>query len=41
MSKGIDRMIIQSSNDFSKATEQLLNKKKVIHILQEEISSRI
>ena len=31
----------QSSNDFSKAAEQLLNKTEVIHISQEEISSRI
>ena len=41
MSKGTDRMTVQSSNDFSKAAEHLLNKTEVTHILQVEISSRI
>ena len=40
ISKGGDRIIFQSSNDFPKAAEQLLNKTEVIHISQEEISSR-
>ena len=35
MSKRDDRIIVQSSNDFSKASEQLLNKTEVIHISQE------
>ena len=38
MSKGYDRIIVQSSNDSSKAAEQLLNKTEKIHISQEEIS---
>ena len=41
MSKGDDRIIVQSSNDFSKTAEQLLNKTEVIYISQKEISSRI
>ena len=41
MSKGDGRIIVQSSNGFSKAAEQLLNKTEVIHISQEEIFSRI
>ena len=40
MSKGDYRIIVQSSNDFSKAAGWLLNKTEVIHISQEEISSR-
>ena len=36
MSKGNDRIIVQLSNDFSKAAEQLLHKTEVIHISQEE-----
>ena len=40
MSKGDGRIIVQSSNDFSKVAEQL-NKTEVIHISQEEISSTI
>ena len=40
MSKGDYRIIVQSSNDFSKAAGRLLNKTEVIHISQEEISSR-
>ena len=41
--KGVTESLFsaQSSNDFSKAAEQLLNKTEVIHISQEEISSRI
>ena len=41
MNKGDGRIIVQSSNDFSKVAEQLLNKTEVIHISQEEISSTI
>ena len=41
MSKGDYRITVQSSIDFSKAAGQLLNKTEVIHISQEEISSRI
>ena len=41
MSKRDDRIIVPSSNDFSKATKQLLNKTEMIHILQEEGSSSI
>ena len=41
MSKGGDRIILQSSTDFSKAAEQLLNKTEMIHNSQQEISSRI
>ena len=41
MSKEDDRIIVQSSTDFSKPAEQLLNKTEVIYILQEEISSSI
>ena len=41
MSKGYDRIIVQLSNDFSKAVEQLLHKTEAIHISEEEISSRI
>ena len=41
MSKEDDRIIVQSSTDFSKAAEQLLNKTEVIYISQEEISSSI
>ena len=41
MIKGDDRIIAQSSNNFSKAAEQLLNKTEVIHISQEEIYSQI
>ena len=37
MRKGHSRIIVQSSNDFLKSTEQLLNKTEVIHISQEEI----
>ena len=37
MSKGNNKIIIQSSNYFSKAAEQLLNKTEVIHISQEDI----
>ena len=40
MNKGDGRIIVQSSNDFSKVAEQL-NKTEVIHISQEEISSTI
>ena len=40
MSKGNDRIIAQSSNDFSKTAERLLNKTEVIHISQKP-SSRI
>ena len=41
MTKGDDRTIAQSSNNFSKAAEQPLNKTEVIHISQEEIYSQI
>ena len=41
MSKGDDRITVQSSNDFSKAAEQLINKTKVIHTSKEDISSGI
>ena len=41
MSKRDGKIIVQSSNDFSTSAEQLLNKTEVIHISQEEISSRI
>ena len=41
MSKWDDRIIVQSSNSVSKVAEQLINKTEVIHISQEEISSRI
>ena len=41
MSKGGNRIIVQSSNDFSKAVQQLLNKTDVTCISHEEISSRI
>ena len=41
LSQGDDRIIVQPSNDFSKAGEQLLNKPEEIHISQEEISSTI
>ena len=41
MSKGDDIIILQSSTDFSKAAEQLLNKTEMILISQYEISSRI
>ena len=41
MSKGDERITVQSSNDFSKAAEQLLNKTEVTLISQEEISSGI
>ena len=41
MSKGDNRIIVHSSNDFSKAADLLLNKTEVIHISQEEIYSRI
>ena len=41
MSKGDDRIIVQSSNDFSEAAQQLLNKTEMIHISQEKNSSRI
>ena len=34
MGKEDNRIIVQSSNDFSKAAEQLLNKTEVIHISQ-------
>ena len=34
MGKGDNRIIVQSSNDLSKAAEQLLNKTEVIHISQ-------
>ena len=34
-------VIFQSSNDFSKAAQQLLNKTEAIHISQEGISSRL
>ena len=34
MSKGDDRIILQSSTDFSKAAEQLLNKTEMILISQ-------
>ena len=37
MSKGGDRIIAQSLNDFSKAAEHLLNKTEVIQISQEKI----
>ena len=37
MSEADDRITVQSSNDFLKAAEQLLNKTEVIHISQEEI----
>ena len=40
-SKKDDRIIVQLSNDFSKAAEQLLHKTEVIHISQKEISSII
>ena len=40
MNKGDGRIIVQSSNDFSKVAEQL-NKTEVIHISREEISSTI
>ena len=39
-SKKDDRIIVQLSNDFSKAAEQLLHKTEVIYISQEEISPR-
>ena len=35
MSKATDRVIVQLSNYYSKAGEQLLNKTEVIHISQE------
>ena len=41
MSKGDDRIIVQLSNDFSTAAERVLHKTEVIHISQEEFSSRI
>ena len=41
MSNGDDKIIVQSSNGFSKAAEQLLNKTEVIHNSQQEISSRV
>ena len=41
MSKGDNKIIVQSSNDFSKAVQQPLNKTDVICISHEEISSRI
>ena len=41
MSKGDDKIIVQSSNSFSKVEEQLLNKTQVIDISQEEIYSRM
>ena len=41
MNKWSNRIIVQSSNDLSKAAEQLLNKIEMIHISQEEISTRI
>ena len=41
MSIGCERINVQLSNYFSKAAEHLLNKTEVIHVSQEEISSRI
>ena len=41
MGKGDNRIIVQSSNDFSKAAEQLLNKTEVTHISHEEFCSRM
>ena len=41
MSKGNNRITVQSPNNFSKAAEELQKKTEVIHISQEEISSRI
>ena len=41
MTKGDYKIIVQLSNGFSKAAEQLLHKTEVIHISQEQISSRI
>ena len=38
MSKGNGRIIVQSSNDFSKTAERLLNKTEVIHISQKTSS---
>ena len=38
MSKGNDRIIVQSSNDYSKTAERLLNKTEVIHISQKTSS---
>ena len=39
--KRVERIIIQAWDNFSKAAEQPLDKAEVIHISQEEISSRI
>ena len=35
-SKGDDKIVVQSSNHFSKTAEQLLNRPEVIHITQED-----
>ena len=40
-SKGDDKIVVQSSNHFSKTAEQLLNRPEVIPISQEGISSTI
>ena len=40
-SKRAEIIIIQASDNFSKAAEQPIDKAEVIHISQEEISSRI
>ena len=41
MSKGDDRIIVQSSKDFANAAMQLLHKTKVFHISQEDIAAKL